>query len=199
MTKISALYVATDGPYFGLDGVDPWDEKRDARNYRGLNPVIAHPPCPRWCRYWEGGPTYTGPKLYKGDDKGCFAHALWAVRTFGGVLEHPEGSQAWPWHGLTRPPRGGGWIKADAFDGWTCCVAQGNYGHRAQKLTWLYAVGTSRPDLIWGEDHRPDRRNCQNLSKRQREETPVDFRNLLISMVNHAQCSDRDTSQVHES
>jgi hypothetical protein len=28
---IAALFVAKGGCYFGLDGVDPWDEKRDAR------------------------------------------------------------------------------------------------------------------------------------------------------------------------
>ncbi len=31
---IAALYVQTGGSYFGLDGVDSWDEKRDARSYR---------------------------------------------------------------------------------------------------------------------------------------------------------------------
>ena len=35
MMTIAALYVNTDGPYFGLDGVDPWDESRDARSYPG--------------------------------------------------------------------------------------------------------------------------------------------------------------------
>ena len=32
---IAALYVETDGCYFGLPGVDPWDEARDARLYAG--------------------------------------------------------------------------------------------------------------------------------------------------------------------
>ena len=41
---ISALYVRTNGPYFGLPDVDPWDEARDARLYRGPRPVVAHPP-----------------------------------------------------------------------------------------------------------------------------------------------------------
>jgi len=30
---IAALYVQTNGAYYGIDGVDPWDEARDARNY----------------------------------------------------------------------------------------------------------------------------------------------------------------------
>lgn len=51
---IAALYVETDGPYFGLDGVDPWDIRRDARLYTGPHPVVAHPPCARWGRYAKG-------------------------------------------------------------------------------------------------------------------------------------------------
>ena len=48
---ISALYVETDGIYFGRDDIDPWDEQRDARKYTGPHPVIAHPPCQRWGRF----------------------------------------------------------------------------------------------------------------------------------------------------
>lgn len=51
---IAALYVETDGAYFGLEGVDPWDEARDARKYAGPWPVVAHPPCQRWGRFWHG-------------------------------------------------------------------------------------------------------------------------------------------------
>ena len=32
---IAALYVETDGCYFGIPGVDPWDQARDARKYTG--------------------------------------------------------------------------------------------------------------------------------------------------------------------
>jgi hypothetical protein len=45
---IAALYVETDGAYFGVPGVDPWDEARDARRYAGPHPIVAHPPCQRW-------------------------------------------------------------------------------------------------------------------------------------------------------
>jgi len=47
---IAALYVEKNGCYFGLDGVDPWDEERDARKYDGPYPVVAHPPCQLWGR-----------------------------------------------------------------------------------------------------------------------------------------------------
>jgi hypothetical protein len=79
-------------------------------------------------------------------------------------------------------------------------VAQGHYGHAAQKLTWLYAKDVTLFDLIWGacagrlrlEDgyHSAEERRraiktgvCQRLSKRQRSATPRAFRDLLISMA----------------
>lgn len=196
---ISALYVMKDGPYFNLPNIDPWDESRDARFYQGANKVIAHPPCERWGRYWSGGPMIHGSKI-KGNDNGCFAHALWAVRTFGGVIEHPEASHAWLWFGLSKPPRSGGWVKADEFGGITCCVAQGNYGHRAQKLTWLYINKIKPMELRWGlcpnktridpGFHSKEERKRlirtgvgKRLSKNQRTATPIEFRDLLIKMV----------------
>lgn len=54
---IAALFVAVGGGYFGLPDVDPWDAERDARLYAGPWPVVAHPPCERWGRYWSGGPS----------------------------------------------------------------------------------------------------------------------------------------------
>lgn len=151
---IAALYVQTGGCYYGLDGVDPWDEARDARTYAGPHPVVAHPPCQRWGKLWAGQPLaikQTGVRKIKGDDGGCFAAALAAVRKFGGVLEHPEGSHAWAHFGLNTPYRDGRWIAADFIGGWTCCVEQGRFGHYARKPTWLYAVGCHLPSLPWGK------------------------------------------------
>ena len=152
MKKVAALYVASSGAYFDLPGVDAWDEAKDARMYGGPHPVIAHPPCQRWGKFWAGQPLWikrTGERYRKGDDGGCFKCALADVRRWGGVLEHPWGSHAWPFFGLAVPPRTGGWIRADEY-GWTCCVEQGRYGHYASKPTLLYAVGTDLPELRWG-------------------------------------------------
>jgi len=201
--KIAALFVETGGCYFGLPNVDPWDEPRDARKYDGPWRIIAHPPCARWGRYWSGAPMFPG-RYKKGDDGGCFASALQSVRTYGGILEHPEGSAAWDHFGLTKPPRAGGWVYADFDGGWTCCVEQGAYGHRARKATWLYAHGIDVRPLAWGKApgdfvrlddgyHSPeDRRRavklgaCQRLSHRQRAATPIAFRDLLINLVSRA-------------
>lgn len=198
---IAALYVQRGGCYWGLDDIDPWDQERDARQYKGPHPVIAHPPCKRWGRYWGGGPmmAHTG-KYLKGDDDGCFAHALWAVRTFGGVIEHPEASWAWKWYGLNPPPKSGGWVPADILGGWTCCVEQGHYGHKSRKATWLYAHSVELPSLIWGKSeasvrlddgyHSAEERRkavrsgvLSRLSKKERAATPLPFRDLLVQMA----------------
>lgn len=197
---VAALFVETQGCYSGLAGVDLWDEARDARLYAGPWPVIAHPPCERWGRYWSGGPSYEGPPLLLGDDGGCFLAALEAVQLWGGVLEHPAHSHAWAAFGLARPPKAGGWVKADFF-GSTCHVEQGAYGHRARKATWLYACHVPLPDLKWGRAsgdfvrldagvHSAEERRravrtgaCQRLSRKQRRATPIPFRDLLLEMV----------------
>ena len=107
--QIAALYVAKNGPYFGLNGVDPWDEDRDARTYTGPHPVVAHPPCQRWGKFAAGSPLNISRGIVEtpGDDGGCFANALRAVRHYGGVIEHPENSRAWETFGLAKPPRKG--------------------------------------------------------------------------------------------
>lgn len=153
---IAALYVATGGSYYGLANVHPWDQDRDARTYDGPWPVVAHPPCQRWGKMWFGSPNVvkqTGVRKIKGDDEGRFAAALESVRKWGGVLEHPKGSHAWEHFAIKKPSMHGGWIKADDFGGWTCCVEQGRYGHYARKPTWLYACGIDPmdlPELDWG-------------------------------------------------
>lgn len=204
MSRVAALFVESGGTYSGLADVDAWPAERDARLYAGPHPVVAHPPCERWGRYWSGGPSVR-VKRTLGDDGGCFKSALLSVRAFGGVLEHPEASHAWKAHALIAPPRGGGWVVADAFGGWTCCVEQGHYGHRARKATWLYAFGVALPSLRWGKAHgkerleegfhsseerREARANGEapvaRLSAFERLATPVPFRDLLLSIARSA-------------
>jgi hypothetical protein len=153
---IAALYVAKNGPYFGLPHVDPWDKSRDARKYAGPWPVVAHPECSRWCQLAFINEKRYGHKV--GDDGGQFASALASVRAFGGVLEHPARTYAWPAFGLPLPRRGR-WIAGAG--GWVTEVAQRNYGHRARKLTWLYAVSNAAPPLWTGRRLRRPRRRCR--------------------------------------
>jgi hypothetical protein len=205
---IAALYVAPNGSYINVSGVDPWDKTRDARNYRGPYPVVAHPPCQRWGKFWAGQPLYikqTGIRKKKGDDGGCFKAALEAIRAYGGVLEHPKDSHAWEHFEINEPPMHGGWVKADDLGGWTCCVEQGRYGHYARKLTWLLVYHCELPQLDWGVSktvldpaivERMGFKRAQRLGQvagkgggkdsAPRIGTPIPFRNLLISIARTA-------------
>jgi hypothetical protein len=149
---IAALFVETNGVYYGVPGVDPWDELKDARLYRGPYPVVAHPPCQRWGKYWHGSPAK--PHQFRmGEDSGCFASALMSVRNYGGVIEHPAYSHAFKHFGI-KPPSKQGWQKADDFGGHVCQVEQGHYGHISRKITWLYAKSKMLPELIWGQSEQ---------------------------------------------
>lgn len=179
---IAALFVERGGVYWDLPGVDAWDEERDARLYAGPHPVVAHPPCGAWGVFARQG--WTHREL--GDDDGCFASALHSIRTWGGVLEHPADSSAWPAHGLLNPTRAHvGWRTADWSGGWTCYVEQGNYGYRARKPTWLYAHGAELPSLKWGKSSATKTYNNQSTKERRR--TPIPFRDLLLSIARTAQ------------
>tara|TARA_R110000868_G_C10575822_1_gene738163 strand:- start:39 stop:644 length:606 start_codon:yes stop_codon:yes gene_type:complete len=197
MIRAAALYVMPDGPYAARADVDLWDEARDARLYAGQWPVVAHPPCQRWGRWWWKGPAGTRyPR--PGMDGGLFAAALAALDRWGGVLEHPAGSLAWPAHGLA-PPTGDGWSR-DLWGRWTCEVDQGHYGHRARKPTWLVYVGASEPaPLTWGPSAHAEtvgeiaargvkgrQSSCTVLSKRARTLTPPAFAEVLVSLAAHS-------------
>lgn len=183
---IAAIFVQEGGSYYGLDGVDPWPESRDARKYNGPHPVVAHPPCNLWCRmakanYVRAGGEHNRP----GNDKGCFASALSSVRLFGGVLEHPASTSAWKRYGLTRPVKGK-WIQSG--DGWVCEVWQSAYGHKANKATWLYYVGRRAPfDLDWarpiGTHAVGESKVKPVLTRKESSRTPELFRDELIKLA----------------
>ena len=211
MLTVGALYVEPKGCYVGAPGVDAWDEARDARRYAGPHPVVAHPPCQRWGRFWHG--STRKPHQYKlGDDGGCFRAALRAVMIWGGVLEHPAHSKAWEAFGLSAPKAGAGWQRDDlghSSNGyWKCYVEQGHYGHMSRKPTWLVAVGQRRedlPELNWtkGEQRiHPRALELHGYEKARRigmmamiggknktairNATPEPFRDVLLSIARKA-------------
>ena len=204
---VAALYVEPKGCYVGAQGVDPWDEARDARTYAGPHPVVAHPPCQRWGRFWHGS-TRKPHQFRKGDDGNCFVCAMYDVEHWGGVLEHPADSHAWQSFNLKKPPRNGGWV--DAAPGlWTCCVYQGHYGHFSGKPTWLLVGGVKRehlPELRWGKTEQrihPRALELHGYAKarrigmmamvggkdktRIRNATPPEFRDILLTLARSCQ------------
>lgn len=196
---IAALYVETDGVYYGLDDVDPWDEERDARLYGGPYSVVAHPPCARWCRLAPLVQSMHGYQI--GDDDGCFEAALAAVRKWGGVLEHPAYSFAWPAFDLPRPRRGV-WMRS-IEGGWVTELSQAAYGHPARKRTWLYYVGDDPLPVDWSEppaarfvsDFGPGGSRLRGeewipgVQYAEASRTPLGFRDLLIDLARSAQTS----------
>jgi len=190
---VAALFVQPTGCYSRLPFVDLWPEERDARGYSGPWPVVAHPPCQLWGRmapinYTRWGGEHNRP----GNDGGCFASALRAVRSWGGVLEHPASTKAWSANGLIAPVTMGWQRIIDG--GWVCEVWQSAYGHRANKATWLYYFGRNAPrELKWERkigthqigfyDQRGKGRNKPTLNKREANATPEAFRNELLSLA----------------
>jgi hypothetical protein len=211
---VAALFVqpAPRGIYPELLGAELcWDEARDAREYAGPHPVVAHPPCNLWVnmaavnwkRYGRQRPAwYEG-----GDDGGRFAAALRSVRTYGGVLEHPASTHAWAHFGLSRPEdkaptpaeiafKASGWKRVRAvlpgrrgMGEWVCEVWQSAYGHAARKRTWLLYCGLRAPfELRW--DRTPGThqvgwfdRNKPTLSKSAASATPRAFAEELIRLA----------------
>lgn len=130
---IAALYIDPKrGPYPSIPGVECWGlPDRDATLYAGPWPVVAHPPCAPWSSLRHLCPGKTTEKQV-----GIVAVAQ--VRRWGGVLEQPAYSMLFKACSLPFP---GG--LPDEFGGYTIEVNQCDWGHAAQKKTWLYIVGTN--------------------------------------------------------
>ena len=191
---IAALYVEKGGAYYGIQDVDPWDEVRDARLYDGPWPVVAHPPCNHWCQLAPvNAARYETFEI--GDDGGCFAAALDAVRRFGGVLEHPAYSLAWEQFDLPRPTRWG-WNSKFGDPGWSTELSQSAYGHPARKATWLYAVNVDfdvAPTPRWwdargeavigGGVNSGECVGRRKIDKLEASATPAAFRDMLLALA----------------
>jgi hypothetical protein len=188
---VAALYVDPNGVYAGLPDVEVWDESRDARLYAGPWPVVAHPPCNHWCQLASvNAARYETFRI--GDDGGCFAAALAAVRRWGGVLEHPAYSLAWSRYELPVPVRGF-WSQGLDDDGCVTEVSQVAYGHTARKRTWLYLIGEPVA-LDWRE---PPHTHVVGAGIHSGESTwaprdenslrtPPEFRDVLLAMARSA-------------
>lgn len=190
---IAALYIDSKrGPYPGIPGVECWGIDRDATTYFGPFPVVAHPPCGHWGRYaWKAR-----------DDGKTGLIAVLQVRAFGGVLEQPKDSKLWKVCGLPRPGE-----MPDQHGGYSILVHQRDWGHPADKPTWLYIVGCPLDRLppfppaipsrnAWMDSRRnlvevradPSRSRgtrgiVERLSKTQRHLTPPKFAAWLVEVA----------------
>lgn len=134
MRNVAVLFARSNSIYKTMPGVDVWDEERDARNWPGGAPVVAHPPCQQWCRL-------SHMARVNAEQKALAPWAVDQVRRFGGVLEHPYKSKLWSAMGL---PNG---TQRDKWGGYTITLPQFWFGHQANKATHFYIVGCKPEDL----------------------------------------------------
>ena len=196
---IAALYVETGGVYYGLPDVDPWDGQRDARLYAGPHPVVAHPPCERWGRYWGGAPL-TWPRL----KPAMMADASRRRWRCAAVRRRARASRGQPRLARVRsehrrPARRLGRCRTSTAAGpaassraTTATAPARKHGSmRSVSICrrWHGASSGKRDRLDEGFHSAEERRRavrtgiCQRLSKRQRAATPVEFRDLLLGMA----------------
>jgi hypothetical protein len=165
--RVAALFARRTSVYFEL-GADCYDEDRDARTFDLACPVVAHPPC----RGWGQLAHFAKPRK---DERDLAWFALWAVRHCGGVLEHPITSRLWDEAGIYPGSR-------DEFGGLLVPIDQADWGHRAQKRTGIYCVGTTfRPRLGFCDPLVP----VERMGRAERERTPP---HLAIELLEAARC-----------
>jgi hypothetical protein len=173
--RIAVLCAAKNSIYKKIEGVEVYDEARDARTFKGGMPIVAHPPCRAWSAYCshqakpEPGERALGP---------------WCVsqlKRYGGVLEHPAYSRLWDELGLPRPGE-------RPINGlWSMKVKQSWWGDKRSKNTWLLFAGLELSDLpeIPFRLHDPsmDREQWNKMSKKQRAATPEAFARWLVEVA----------------
>ena len=181
MSEVAVLFARADSVYKTIAGADVWDAERDARNWQGGTPLVAHPPCRAWGRLRQ----FAKPRE---DEKMLAVLAVLAVRREGGVLEHPAESSLWVEQMLPRPGRA-----PDEFGGWTMEFDQFHFGHRAEKRTWLYIVGCHPDDLPPIPHREGSPTHCvrptksyprlPSITKAEREHTPPALAEWLVAVA----------------
>lgn len=177
---VAVLFARSDSNYKSMPTADVWDAERDARRWPGGAPVVAHPPCRAWGRLRH----FAKPRP---DEKALALFAVEQVRAWGGVLEHPAHSTLWAAAGMPKPGH------RDDFGGWTLPIRQCDWGHKAEKKTWLYIVGIGPDDLPEmpppGEPTgvvKPQRgvpRTLKIITKAEREHTPPQLAAWLVDLA----------------
>lgn len=185
LPSVAVLFARQDSNYKAMSQCDVWDAERDARLWPGGTQVVAHPPC----RSWSVLKHFAKPREGERD---LGPWAVEQVRRWGGVLEHPKGSQLWAHCGLPAPG------VRDEFGGWTKPVSQKWWGHRAEKPTLLYIVGCEPRDvpalpLTLGEAPRVlfNKRGLRagmpgfrtECTREEREHSPPDFAAWLVELA----------------
>jgi hypothetical protein len=191
MDKYAALFVRKDSAYKHRDSFDPWDAERNAMEFSGDCPVVAHPPCRSWgmlahMTFRSLPENEREPAREK--EKLLALFSVDVVRKNGGVIEHPSGSRLF---GSVLPDAG----EHDEFGGFTIEIDQFDFGHVAHKGTKLYVCGIKEselPKLPPKNVSIPTRSICGNVkgttrcTQYQREYTPeqlIDFIEKILETI----------------
>lgn len=174
MRVVSALCVSATSVYHGMDGVESYDSRRDARTFAGDTPIVAHPPCRAWSAM-----TRHQAKPEPGERE----LGIWCCEqllTCGGVLEQPAHSGLFAAAGFPTPGcRSSG-------DVWTLEVWQAWWGYPIRKATWLAFAGVDPATVETPFRLHPrgqDGRLFQKMSKKQRAETIPAFAEWLVGIA----------------
>lgn len=179
---VTALYVRQDSIYKEL-GIDCYDIHRDARTFPGGTPVVCHPPCRSWGQLAHMSKPRAG-------ERDLAILAIQQIRQYGGVLEHPRASKLWKELSL---PTGN---QRDEYGGFTMCINQHWFGHRAEKKTLIYICGIEPseipsytvsfdvPTKVITQSIRKGRMGFKSrVTTREREATPIELAKWLIAIA----------------
>jgi len=166
---ISILYAQQNSIYNQLSQ-DIWDITRDATKWPGGNPIIAHPPCRSWGNYKHKS---KGTQL----EKSYAIHSIIMARLWGGIVEHPKNSHLWKTFQFPKPG------KTDIYNGTIININQSWFGHQAEKNTNLYIVGLPLNKITYPLSLNYHTNTIENMSKKQREHTPIQLAKWLISIA----------------
>lgn len=174
---ISVLFTEKNSIYKQLN-IDCWDQKRNALNYPGEGPIIAHPPCRLWSRL-------KGLSKANPEEKQLTIWSIEKIRIFGGILEHPRSSQIWKYMNLPLPGQ------TDKYGGFTIVIKQHWFGHLAEKDTRLYIVGITEKELppipinFNAITHTLGKGtgSRSEVPKKYRSSTPINFAKWLIQVA----------------
>ena len=139
--------------------MDLWTEARNAYKFKGTNPVITHSPCQQWSKLKAFA---KHDQLSKDLSHFCFQRVL----DNGGIFEHPAGSSFFRSVGVASKV-----VSIDQF--W--------WNHQVRKRTYLYFNGCKplqTPLRLYQKC-----RDFDNLTKFQRNNTPIDFAAWLTSCI----------------
>jgi hypothetical protein len=159
---ITVLCVQKKSIYKSIDGLDCWDQDRDAYNFTGRNPIIAHPPCAQWSRLHHFA--------FKNErEKNLAFFCFQLIQQNGGIFEHPAGTS---------------FFKRVGVSSQVISIDQHWFGYPCKKRTYLYFNKCS--PLSFPLNFEAYSRKFSDLSNLQRSRTTPALAKWLVSCIENS-------------